>query len=84
MKSNATTLVWAVFLEVEAADPWLPRPSWPRVARPREAGPLPAAAEEDLVRPPPLFPCTISGIGGFVGNECGAEMRIVRGVPALL
>ena len=78
MKSNAATPVWAVFRDVEAADPR------PRVARPREAGPLPVAAEEDLVRPPPLFPHTIAGIGGFVENGCEAEMRTVRGVTTLL
>ena len=47
MKSNAATPVWAVFLDDEA-DPRPPRPPRPRVARPREAGPLPAAAEEDM------------------------------------
>ena len=61
--SNAATPVWAVFLEVEAADPRPPRPPWPRVARSREAGPLPTATEEYLVRPPPLFPRTIARKG---------------------
>ena len=68
MKSNGAMMLWAVFLDVEAADPRPPRPPRPRVAWPRKAGPLPAAAEEDLVRPPPLFPRTIAGIGGFVGE----------------
>ena len=45
----------------------------PRVARPREAGPLPTAAEEDLVRPPPLFPRTIAGIWGFGGEWVWSE-----------
>ena len=62
MKSNAAMPVWAVFLDVEAADPRPPRPPRLRDAWPREAGPLPVAAEEDLVRPPPLFPRTIAGI----------------------
>ena len=84
MKSNSATPVWAVFRDVEAADPRPPRPPRPRDARPRGAGPLPVAVEEDLVRPPPLFPRTIAGIGGFVENRCEAEMRIVRGVPTLL
>ena len=84
MKSNAATPVWAVFPDVKAADPRPRRPPRPRVARPREVGPLPVVAEEDLVRPPPLFSHTIAGIGGFVENGCEAEMRIVRGVPALL
>ena len=84
MKSNSATLVWAVFRDVEVADPRPPRPPRPRDARPREAGPLPVAAEEDLVRPPPLFPRTIAGIGGFVENGCEAEMRIVRGVTAFI
>ena len=83
MKSNAATPVWTVFLGVEVADLRLPRPPRPRIARPRKAGLLPVAAE-DLVRPPPLFPRTIAGIGGFVENGCEAEMRTVRGVTALL
>ena len=67
-KSNSATLVWAVFRDVEAADPRPPRPPRPRDARPRGAGPLPVAAEEDLVRPPPLFPHTIAWIWGLCGE----------------
>ena len=60
--SNAATPVWAVLLEVEAVDPRPPRRPRPCIARPREEGPLSAAAE-GLVCPRPLFPRTIARKG---------------------